>query len=286
MPRRGRRPARRRTRSGRRRRCRNGPSSRFAASKISITPSTTGSSCPSSSRPTSRDAVRRPARSPAPAEPDREERPDGLRRACAEASRLHRRRARAAAEDDVPRGSRAPTPAASCRGRSRATSSARACGSRTELKIGSYAKSGSPGKYICVTRRCVKSAAEDREVDVRGPPRVLVVAPRVGAGLHRHEAVAAVVVGETAAGAGEVRVERRRMPVDLVVVAAGGVRLPHLDERAADRPPVLVEHSAGDDDPLAERLAFVLARQVVVAARRACPRRRPGLRARAAPPAA
>jgi hypothetical protein len=36
----------------------------------------------------------------------------------------------------------------------RATSCARERGSRTELKIGSYAKSGSPGKYICVTSRC------------------------------------------------------------------------------------------------------------------------------------
>ena len=32
----------------------------------------------------------------------------------------------------------------------------RAAGSRTLLKIGSYGKSGSPGKYICVTSRCSK----------------------------------------------------------------------------------------------------------------------------------
>ena len=54
------------------------------------------------------------------------------------------------------------------------------------------------------------------------------------------------------------------MLVDLVAVAAAGVRLPDLDERVADRPAVLVEHAAGDDDPLAERLALVLPRQVVV----------------------
>ena len=76
------------------------------------------------------------------------------------------------------------------------------------------------------------------------------------------------------------------MLVDLVPVAAGGVRLPDLDERAADRPAVLVEHAAGDDDPLAERLAVVLPRQVVVELARARPRRRRARRARAAPPAA
>src|SRR5262249_24553789 len=98
-----------------------------------------------------------------------------------------------------------------------------------------------------------------------GPPGVLVVAPRVRAGLDRDEAVAAVVAGEAAAGAREVRVERRRVPVDLVVVAAGCIRLPDLDQRAADRPALVVEHAAGDNDPLAERVTFVLACQVVVA---------------------
>ena len=101
-------------------------------------------------------------------------------------------------------------------------------------------------------------------MDVRGPPRVLVVAPWVRPGLDRDEAVAPVVVGEAATGAGEVRVERRRVPVDVMVVAARGVRLPDLDQRAAQRAAVLVEHAAADDDPLAERLARVLARQVVV----------------------
>ena len=33
----------------------------------------------------------------------------------------------------------------------------RACSSRTELKIGSNSNSGSPGKYIWVTRRCVNA---------------------------------------------------------------------------------------------------------------------------------
>ncbi len=54
------------------------------------------------------------------------------------------------------------------------------------------------------------------------------------------------------------------MLVDLVPVATRGVRLPDLDQRARHRPPVVVEHAAADDDALAERLALVLLRQVVV----------------------
>ena len=89
-------------------------------------------------------------------------------------------------------------------------------------------------------------------------------APRVRARLDAHEPVAALVVRQAAAGAGEVRVERGRVLVAVVEVAAGGVRLPDLDQRRADRPAVAVGDPAGDDDPLAERLALVLAGEVVV----------------------
>ena len=54
------------------------------------------------------------------------------------------------------------------------------------------------------------------------------------------------------------------MLVDRVAVAAGGVRLPDLDELPAQRLAVRVEHPSGDDDALAERLARVLAGEVVV----------------------
>ena len=79
---------------------------------------------------------------------------------------------------------------------------------RVEDRVGP--NSGSPGKYICVTSRCVNARPKTREVDVRGPPGVGVVAPRVGAGLDRDERVAALGVGHAAPDAGEVRVQRRR----------------------------------------------------------------------------
>ena len=54
------------------------------------------------------------------------------------------------------------------------------------------------------------------------------------------------------------------MLVALVDVAAGGVGLPDLDQRVRHRPAVAVEHAAGDDDALAQRLAVVLAGEVGV----------------------
>src|SRR5579884_806359 len=79
-----------------------------------------------------------------PAEADREERADGLRR-CPHSNGVRRstmsQRKQSAHSGSVVARSK------------RATSSSRARGSRTALKIGSYGWSGSPGKYICVTRR-------------------------------------------------------------------------------------------------------------------------------------
>ena len=97
---------------------------------------------------------------------------------------------------------------------------------------------------------------------MRGPPRVAVVLPRIGPRLDRGEPVVAVVVGQAAADAGEVRVDRRGMLVALVDVAPGGVGLPDLDELAAHRPAVAVDDPAGDHHPLADRLAGVLDGQV------------------------
>ena len=86
-----------------------------------------------------------------------------------------------------------------------------------------------------------------------------MVAPRIRAGLDRDEAVAAVGAGEAAPGAGEVRVERRRMLVDLVPVAARR-RSPARPRRArcAIGRPSSSSTRPRDDDPLAERLAVVL----------------------------
>src|SRR5947207_8942754 len=63
---------------------------------------------------------------------------------------------------------------------------------------------------------------EKREMDVRGAPGVVVVAPWVLARADRHEAVVAVLVREEAPGTGEIRIDRRVVLVDTMVVASGG----------------------------------------------------------------
>src|SRR5581483_614659 len=71
----------------------------------------------------------------------------------------------------------------------------------------------------------------------------------------RQEAVDALVVGQAAPHAEEVRVEGAAPLVGAVQVAPGGVALPDLDQRVRDGAAVLVEHATGHDDALAERLS-------------------------------
>ena len=110
------------------------------------------------------------------------------------------------------------------------------------------------------------AVARDRVVDVRRPPVVDAVPPRVGAGLDRAVRVVAVLVGEHPAAAAEVGIEGADVLVPLVAIAAAGVALPDLDQRVLDRPAELVVDVAVDDDALADRHAVlgVVEDQVVV----------------------
>ena len=141
------------------------------------------------------------------------------------------------------------------------------CGNRIEDRI--EGEQGIAGKVHLGHQPGQEAAAEHREVHVRRPPGILVVPPRIGARLDGQEPELADRVRQHAPGPGEVRVERRRVPVLRVRVPAGGIGLPDLDQRLGDRPAVLVENPAGDDDAFAERLAGVLPGQVVI--------RRPGI---------
>ena len=87
---------------------------------------------------------------------------------------------------------------------------------------------------------------------------------RVGSsdGLDADEAVVAGGIGDAAAGAGEIGIERGLVLVHHVPVAAGGIALPDLDQRVGHGPSALVEHAALDDDALPLGLAGVLPGEV------------------------
>ena len=156
------------------------------------------------------------------------------------------------------------------------TSRRRALSSAVQLKIGSCASSGSPGKYICVTRRVAKAGPKTEKWMCAGRQAFAWFRHGIRAWPDGHEAVAPLVVGAARGRAREVRVERRVVLVARVEIAAGRVGLPDLHERPASRTAVLVQHAAAHDDPLAQRLPRRAAREVAGAGNAPRPARRRG----------
>src|SRR5271154_6857047 len=99
---------------------------------------------------------------------------------------------------------------------------------------------------------------------MRWPPGVVVIEPRVGPRLDRHEAVRAVFIRQRAASAGEVGIERRRVLVVLMAVASGRVCLPDFNQSLRHGAAIVVEHAAAYDDALANRIARMLPGKVAV----------------------
>jgi len=92
-----------------------------------------------------------------------------------------------------------------------------------------------------------------------------VIAPRVGAGLDGNEPVVAFAVALGASCAGEIRIERGRVLVADVNIAPAGIGLPDFNQRVGHAASVFVKHMAVHDDAFADRLAFVLHGEIVVA---------------------
>ena len=109
-----------------------------------------------------------------------------------------------------------------------------------------------------------KRRAEHGKVDVRRAPGVVVIPPRVGAGLDGDEFVPTVRVRHGAARAGEIGIEGRRVLVLRVAIAAGGVGLPHFKQGAGHRTGIFVKQPAGDDDSLSLGFVGVLPGQITV----------------------
>src|SRR6266508_2784668 len=90
-------------------------------------------------------------------------------------------------------------------------------------------------------------------MEMRRPPRVRMIEPRIGAGLDREITIFTLLIGHAASRADEIRIQRRIMLVDGMMITAGGVRLPNLDERIWHWPSPFLQHASDDNDPLAHR---------------------------------
>src|SRR5450631_2022043 len=91
-----------------------------------------------------------------------------------------------------------------------------------------------------------------------------MILPGIGTRTNRQKAIDPLIIGQAAAHAQEVGIERSGPLVPLVQVATGGIGLPDLQQRVEQRRALLIEHAARHDDALADSLAASasVARQV------------------------
>lgn len=93
---------------------------------------------------------------------------------------------------------------------------------------------------------------------MRGAPSVVVIFPGVFAGADGEEPVAALRVGEEAAFAGEIGIERRAALIESVEISAGGVGLPDFDEGVWNWASIFVQDLSANDDAWADGSAAML----------------------------
>ena len=101
---------------------------------------------------------------------------------------------------------------------------------------------------------------------MRRAPVVWPVAPRVGPWLDSAKAVITFTVGQGAAHAAEVWVQRRQVAVVLVTIPTACVGLPDFHQGMRNRLAILIAHATCQDDPLAYRQTAIveIKQQVVV----------------------
>src|ERR1700691_2831887 len=107
-----------------------------------------------------------------------------------------------------------------------------------------------------------ESWPEQRKMNVRRPPRIVMVLPRISSRLDGGKAVSTVCVRQYAAGAGEIRIQGRGMTILLMPITSRGIGLPNFHQRVWKRMALVIKHSARNDDALSERFAGVLTSKI------------------------
>src|SRR6266849_2609749 len=99
-------------------------------------------------------------------------------------------------------------------------------------------------------------------MNMRGTPRVLMIAPGIRTWPYSNEAISPFTIRECVTAPGEIRIQRSVVLVRLMQIASGRIRLPNFDERMRNRPRVLIHHSPAHDNSFAKRFAAVRPRQI------------------------
>src|SRR5699024_5035846 len=101
-------------------------------------------------------------------------------------------------------------------------------------------------------------------MNMRGPPRIVMIPPWIGTRFDRDELVVSRTVGDGTADPIEVRIDRRRPVVPHMLVSTTGISLPNLDQRIRYRPPIPIQQSSVHENPLPLWFLRMLSSQIVI----------------------
>jgi hypothetical protein len=134
----------------------------------------------------------------------------------------------------------------------------------TRFFIGSAIKNGIErqqrvaGKIHLGDKASGEGRTEHREVNMRGTPGVVMIAPRIRTGTNSDETEVAMFVGQGMTAPLEIGIERSIVLINAVTVAAGSVSLPDFNERVRNWATVFVEDASTYDNAFTERLTLIL----------------------------
>ncbi len=106
--------------------------------------------------------------------------------------------------------------------------------------------------------------ANQREMNMRRTPRVVMIPPRIRPRLNSHEPIAPLRIRHTPPRTTEIRVKRRRPSIPPMPITSRRVRLPDLNQRVTQRLTFGIAHHPEHDYPLANRLSRMLHGQIVI----------------------
>src|SRR5271154_5129619 len=132
------------------------------------------------------------------------------------------------------------------------------------LKDGIICQERVAGKIHLCDQAGGECASEERKMDVGWTPGIVVVVPRVGAGLDRHKPITAVGIGQGSSGPGEIWIQRRGVIVLFVAITSGSVGLPDFQQSVRNWPATIVEDSPLHNDAFAERFTHVLPSEIAI----------------------
>src|SRR5215471_8343672 len=107
-------------------------------------------------------------------------------------------------------------------------------------------------------------------MNVCRPPRIVMIPPRIRSRLDGRELVPPLRVRDHPSAAIEIRIERRVVLVEFMLVPSRRVGLPYLDQGTANWVAIFVLHAAANDDSLSRRRAAILRRQVAITCGNRC----------------